>query len=57
MTNGPAETALELRLDHILQVLQKTGWRIDGTKGAALLLGINPSTLRSRMRKYGIIRR
>ena len=56
MTNGPAETALELRLDHILQVLQKTGWRIDGTKGAALLLGINPSTLRSRMRKYGISR-
>jgi len=56
MTNGPAETALELR-DHIFQVLQKTEWRIDVPKGAALLLGINPSTLRSRMRKYGISRR
>ena len=46
-----------LEQDHILHVLQKTGWRIDGTKGAALLLGINPSTLRSRMRKYGILRK
>ncbi len=46
-----------LEQDHILQVLQKTGWRIDGKKGAALLLGLNPSTLRSRMLKYGIQRR
>jgi transcriptional regulator with GAF, ATPase, and Fis domain len=41
---------------HILQVLQQTGWRIDGKNGAALLLGLNPSTLRGRMRKYGIRR-
>jgi PAS domain S-box-containing protein len=48
-------TALaDLERDHILQVLQKTGWRIDGQNGAALLLGLNPSTLRARMRKYGI---
>ena len=42
--------------DHILHVLQKTMWRIEGEDGAALLLGLNPSTLRSRMRKYGITR-
>lgn len=45
-----------LERDHIVQMLQKTGWRIEGPKGAALLLGLNPSTLRARMRKYGIRR-
>jgi len=46
----------DLEHDHILQVLRKTGWRINGKKGAALLLGLNPSTLRARMHKYGIVR-
>ena len=46
----------ELEQDHILQVLATTGWRIEGVKGAAGLLGLNPSTLRARMRKYGILR-
>jgi DNA-binding NtrC family response regulator len=47
---------VDLEYDHILQVLQKTGWRIEGKNGAALLLGLNASTLRARMRKYGINR-
>ncbi|MDD2899275.1 MAG: sigma 54-interacting transcriptional regulator [Desulfuromonadaceae bacterium] len=47
---------VELEHDHILQVLQKTGWRIEGKSGAAVLLGLNASTLRARMRKYGIVR-
>jgi transcriptional regulator with GAF, ATPase, and Fis domain len=42
--------------DLILQVLQQTGWRIEGDKGAAVILGLNPSTLRFRMRKFGISR-
>lgn len=42
--------------DHILQVLQKTNWRINGEKGAAVILDLNPSTLRARMLKYGITR-
>lgn len=42
--------------DYILKVLQKTGWRIEGETGAAVILGLNPSTLRGRMRKYGIRR-
>ncbi len=46
----------ELEQNHILQVLRKTSWRIEGEKGAATLLGLNPSTLRARMRKYGISR-
>ena len=46
----------ELERSHIFEVLQKTGWRINGAKGAAALLGINPSTLRSRIKKLGIVR-
>ena len=47
---------VELERDHILQVLKKTGWRIEGKNGAAGILGLNASTLRARMRKYGIAR-
>jgi transcriptional regulator with GAF, ATPase, and Fis domain len=51
-------TALaEMEHDHIIHVLQQTGWRIEGEKGAAVLLDLNPSTLRARMRKYGIVRK
>jgi transcriptional regulator with GAF, ATPase, and Fis domain len=41
---------------HILQVLSQTHWRIEGPRGAAVILGLRPSTLRSRMRKLGISR-
>ena len=47
---------VDLEHDHILHVLQKTGWRIEGKSGAAGILGLNASTLRARMRKYGIVR-
>jgi len=53
----PRETTLEeLERSHILQILQQTGWRVEGSKGAAMILGLNPSTLRSRMQKLGIRR-
>ncbi len=39
---------------HILRVLQEAGWKIEGAAGAARILGLNPSTLRARMRKLGI---
>ena len=39
---------------HILRTLAETNWVIHGSRGAALMLGINPSTLRSRMEKLGI---
>jgi transcriptional regulator with GAF, ATPase, and Fis domain len=41
---------------HILRVLEKTNWVIHGKRGAALVLGMNPHTLRSRMKKLGISR-
>ncbi|OGU08184.1 MAG: Fis family transcriptional regulator [Geobacteraceae bacterium GWC2_58_44] len=47
---------VDLEQDHILHVLKKTGWRIEGKNGAAGILGLNASTLRARMRKYGIVR-
>ena len=39
---------------HISRVLSKTKGKVNGPDGAAALLGINPSTLRNRMRKLGI---
>ena len=53
---GDGKGLAELERDHILQTLEKTEWRIEGKKGAAAMLGINPSTLRGRMRKVGIRR-
>ena len=39
---------------HIERALRATGGRIEGATGAAHRLGINPQTLRARMRKLGI---
>ena len=51
------ETSLEaIERSHIVAALHETGWRIDGPSGAARLLDVNPSTLRSRMKKLGIRR-
>jgi PAS domain S-box-containing protein len=47
-------TLEQLHRKHIVEVLHQTGWRIEGPKGAAIILGLNPSTLRSRMQKLGI---
>jgi transcriptional regulator of acetoin/glycerol metabolism len=46
----------DIERNHIKQVLESTGWRISGMKGAARLLDIKVSTLRSRMKKLGIER-
>jgi transcriptional regulator with GAF, ATPase, and Fis domain len=46
----------EIERDHIVRTLEETDWRIEGENGAAVALGINPSTLRGRMRKLGIRR-
>jgi PAS domain S-box-containing protein len=47
-------TLEEAERRHILHALEKTGGVLAGPKGAAQLLGINRSTLWSRMRKLGI---
>ena len=47
-------TLEENEKSYIIKVLDKTNGRIEGKSGAAELLGINPSTLRSRIKKLGI---
>jgi formate hydrogenlyase transcriptional activator len=42
--------------NHILRALNETNWVVHGKRGAAEILGLNPSTLRSRMEKLGIKR-
>jgi PAS domain S-box-containing protein len=42
---------------HITKILEQTRWKIEGTRGAAVILGMNPSTLRTRMAKLGIFKR
>ena len=42
--------------DHIVATLERLRWRLEGAGGGAEVLGINASTLRSRMRKLGIQR-
>jgi PAS domain S-box-containing protein len=46
----------EVGKGYILRILEQTRWRVEGPKGAAKILGLNPSTLRSRMLKLGIRR-
>ena len=49
-------TLEEIERNHIQRMLSTTLWRIEGRRGAAELLGLKPSTLRSRLRKLGIRR-
>ena len=44
----------EMTARHINRVLEIAEGKINGPEGAAELLGINPSTLRNRMKKLGI---
>lgn len=48
------QTLEEHEREYILHILQATHGRIHGPEGAAVILGINPWTLRSRMEKLGI---
>ena len=41
---------------NLFAVLQKSGWKIKGMNGAAALMGVNPSTLVSRIQKMGLRR-
>ena len=44
----------EIERDYIIRALEAKRWKIQGPGGTAEALGINPSTLRSRMKKLGI---
>jgi formate hydrogenlyase transcriptional activator len=52
----PGESLQDVERAHILQVLEHCGWTIEGRGQAADRLGLNPSTLRNRMRKLRITR-
>jgi len=49
-------TLEEVEKRHIVRVLERTSWVIEGDRGAAKLLDLHPNTLRSRMKKLGIER-
>ena len=49
-------TLEEVEKRHIIEALNTTGWRVSGKDGAAEILGINPKTLESKMRRLGIQR-
>jgi formate hydrogenlyase transcriptional activator len=53
--NGPA-TLKEMERQHILSVLEQTGWVLAGPNGAAAKLGLKRSTLQFRIRRLGITR-
>jgi len=55
---GTAEmrTLAEMEARYICEVLDATGWRISGDRGAANILGLHPNTLRSRMQRLKISR-
>jgi PAS domain S-box-containing protein len=54
--NSALESLASSTRSHILAALEKSGWIIDGPHGAAKILAVHPNTLRSRMKKLGIVR-
>jgi transcriptional regulator with GAF, ATPase, and Fis domain len=40
--------------DNVLAALRRAGWKISGASGAAEILGVKPTTLRSRLKKMGL---
>jgi transcriptional regulator with GAF, ATPase, and Fis domain len=50
------ETLESTMRNHILAALEKSRWVIDGPQGAAKILDLRSNTLRSRMKKLGIVR-
>jgi formate hydrogenlyase transcriptional activator len=53
---SPPGTLAELERQQILDVLNRTGWRVAGSGGAAEILGLKRTTLEARMKKWGIRR-
>ena len=59
-TERPSQATMtldELSAAHIRAVLESTGWRVRGPGGAAESLGVKPTTLESRMARFGIARK
>ena len=50
----PEEEMRRRERENVLNALHRTGWKIYGAGGAAELLGVNPTTLSSRIKKVGL---
>ena len=53
----PDLTLETMQRRHITEALDSCGWVVDGDSGAAAILGLPPSSLRSRMKRLGINRK
>jgi DNA-binding NtrC family response regulator len=53
-TQSQVKSMAQQEKDHIISVLTSCNWKLHGKGGAAELLEMNASTLRSRMKKLGI---
>jgi formate hydrogenlyase transcriptional activator len=51
-----ARTLEDVEREHVLAVLEETGWRVSGARGAATILGLKRTTLEARMKKLDIAR-
>src|SRR5690606_23153583 len=56
LTVRTVEEMQELERQNILRALERCAWKVSGEQGAARLLGMNPSTLSSRMKALNIAR-
>ncbi len=56
LANPPSLLMKDVERDHLLRVLERTGWRLNGKGGAAEILGLKRTTLQSRMAKLGLRR-
>ena len=54
--DGPKGSLRDLERQAILEALGRSGGKVYGERGAALALGLKPTTLQSRMKKLGISR-
>ena len=50
------ERLRRLERDNLIAALERTEWRVGGENGAAALVGISPSTFKSRMKSLAIVR-
>ncbi|MBT1699515.1 sigma 54-interacting transcriptional regulator [Fulvivirgaceae bacterium PWU4] len=55
-TANADQTLERIEKDHILSVMTRCHWKINGENGAAETLNMHPNTLRSKMKRLGITR-
>ncbi|MFZ9034333.1 MAG: sigma 54-interacting transcriptional regulator [Anaerohalosphaeraceae bacterium] len=56
VATGKLKSFEEMEREYILEVLKAKNWKIEGEDSASSILGLPPSTLRSRIKKLGLKR-